>query len=222
VREHPAKYSDNLITHIGMIVSEYQPDSILDPMAGVGTIARLRGTGFKGRIVAHELEREWAEQTPLTVKARVGNAEDMSWADDGEFGAIITSPTYGNRMADHHNARDGSRRYTYRHMLGRPLTEGNTGMLQWGKKYRQAHVRIWQECLRVLRPGGLFVLNMKDHIRGGELKRVTAWHVEVFKRLGMVVREVQTVYAPGMRHGANRDARLDTEYLVVMTKGERK
>jgi hypothetical protein len=54
-------------------------------------------------------------------------------------------------------------------VLGRPLTPGNSGALQWGEEYRALHVAVWTECRRVLKPGGIFVLNVKDHIRGGVL-----------------------------------------------------
>lgn len=217
---HPAKFHDNVITHIGMILLKHPVDSILDPMAGVGRIAGLRGVGFKGPIVANELEPEWARQIPVTVEAKVGDASDMSWAEDGQFGAIITSPTYGNRMADRHDAKDGSRRYTYKHSLGRDLTPGNTGGMQWGDEYKKAHIRIWKECLRVLRDGGLFVLNVKDHIRQGKRIPVSRWHVRVLERLGMTLIESHPVHTPGMRHGANRDLRTPMEHVYVLRKGE--
>ena len=110
---------------------------------------------------------------------------------DATFDAICTSPTYGNRMADHHNARDASPRHTYRHVLGRPLTRGNSGALQWGdgiagEEYRALHVAVWTECRRVLKPGGIFVLNVKDHIRGGVLQEVTKWHSVALLMLGFV------------------------------------
>ena len=60
-----------------------------------------------------------------------GDSGQMHYPDV-TFDAICTSPTYGNRMADHHEARDGSPRDTYRHVLGRPLTPGNSGALHWG------------------------------------------------------------------------------------------
>ena len=52
---------------------------------------------------------------------------------DATFDMVVTSPTYGNRMADHHNAKDGRRRITYTHNLGRTLTPGNSGAMQWGE-----------------------------------------------------------------------------------------
>ena len=49
----------------------------------------------------------------LTSSARplhhtTGDSRQMHYPD-GMFDAICTSPTYGNRMADHHNARRAAR-----------------------------------------------------------------------------------------------------------------
>ena len=61
---------------------------------------------------------EWATQSPLTV---VGNALDVA-ALCPVTDCIVTSPCYGNRMADHHDAKDSSRRITYKHKLGRDMS----------------------------------------------------------------------------------------------------
>src|SRR5690606_1661815 len=166
---HPAKYTDVLLPVFARILREHGAQSVLDPMAGVGKVGLLRDCGFSGRIVANEIEPERAAQPTAHVAMHGGDAAAMTPAADGGIDAIVTSPTYGNRMADHRNARDGSRRYTYRHALGRPLHPANTGQMQWGEAYREAHRRIWAECIRVLRSGGVFVVNVKNHIRRGEI-----------------------------------------------------
>lgn len=216
--QHPAKYTDVLMPVFARVLREHGAQSVLDPMAGVGKIGLLRDYGFAGRIVANEIEPEWAAQAPAHVEIHVGDAANMTWARDGEFDAIVTSPTYGNRMADHHNARDGSRRYTYRHVLGRPLNPANTGQMQWGEAYREAHRRIWAECIRVLRSGGVFVVNVKNHIRRGEIVRVSEWHAEELQRQGLQLIERVRVECPGMRHGANAGLRVEHEDVWVFKK----
>ena len=215
---HPAKYSDTLLPVFAEILKKHRCHSVLDPMAGVGKIGLLRDHGFAGRIVANEIEPEWAAQAPPWVEVHVGDAAAMTWAADGEFDAIVVSPTYGNRMADHHNARDASRRYTYRHTLGRPLHPANTGQLQWGEAYQEAHRRIWAECIRVLRPGGVFVVNVKNHIRKGEIVRVSEWHAEELQRQGLQLIERVRVECPGMRNGANARLRVPYEDVWVFKK----
>jgi tRNA G10 N-methylase Trm11 len=80
---------------------------------------------------------------------------------DASIDAIVTSPTYGNRLADHHRASDPLLRRSYTHDLGRPLHSENSGAMQWGDAYRAFHRRAWAEAVRVLKPGGRFVLNVK-------------------------------------------------------------
>ena len=220
-KPHPAKYNDNLLPVFWRIIKEFRVHSILDPMAGVGKIGLLRDFGFFGRIVVQDLEPEWVYQATEYdphVEIVVGDAANMTWANDEEFDAVITSPVYGNRCSDHHNARDGSRRYTYRHMLGRPLHPANTGKLQWGEVYREAHRRIWKECIRVLKPGGIMVVNVKNHIRRGKIMRVSEWHAEELQRQGLRLIKRVRVECPGMRNGANARLRVDHEDVWVFRK----
>ena len=162
--------------------------------------------------IRDRLEPEWAALDPRITS---GSALDLPWAA-GAFDAIVTSPTYGNRMADHHEARDGSRRHTYRHALGRQLSADNSGALQWGDHYREFHRQAWREARRVLRPGGRFVLNCKDHLRRGERQHVTDWHIGELQRLGFVLLDRVQVDCPGQRHGANAHLRMSFETVAVL------
>ena len=69
---------------------------VLDPFAGV---ARTDAFGDAVTLVCSELERDWATGV-------VADALRLPYRA-GCFDAIATSPTYGNRMADHHEAKDG-------------------------------------------------------------------------------------------------------------------
>src|SRR5690606_19530624 len=114
---------------------------ILDPFAGVGGIFDLLAWMPAAQVEAVEIEPEWAAADP---RITLGSALALPWPA-GTFDAICTSPTYANRMADHHEARDASRRNTYRHALGRPLHPDNAGAMQWGEAYRQLHITAWTE-----------------------------------------------------------------------------
>jgi hypothetical protein len=87
--------------------------------------------------------------------------------------------------------------------------------LQWGDKYRAFHVAAWTEARRVLSPGGLFVLNIKNHIRAGKEMFVTEWHVETLQGLGFAMLEHEKVEVPSMRFGQNGDARVKHESVVL-------
>ncbi len=68
--------------------------------------------------------------------------------------------------------------------------------------------------------GGLFVLNVSDHIRGGVKQPVVAWHEGVCRKLGFVVTDNYKVGTRRMKMGENREARVDGERVLVMRKGK--
>lgn len=220
--EHPAKYTNVLLPVFADILNRYGAKSVLDPMAGIGRIGELVNYGFIGQIIANELEPEWAHQAPPSVSyVHVGDAANMNWIEDGALDAICVSPTYSNRMADKHNARDGSKRYTYTHFIGRQLNPENTGQMQWGESYRQKHIEIWRECIRVVRQYGILIINLKNHVRKGKLIEVSEWHAETLGRLGCELLERHKIKTPGMRNGANNKLRVEHEDIWVFENTKR-
>ena len=211
---HPARYSAEL--QPVLVEALRGCHRLLDPFGGVGGVFALEPFLPGCQIDAIEIEPEWAAQNSRITQ---GNALALPWPA-ATFDAICTSPCYGNRMADHHEARDASKRNTYRHALGRPLHPDNAGALQWGDAYRAFHLRAWCEALRVLRPGGRFVLNVKDHIRGGALQPVSAWHVETLATLGMRQVWRKEIACPGQRCGANGHLRMSTESVLLFVSDD--
>jgi SAM-dependent methyltransferase len=208
---HPARYSSNLLPLFADILAGY--DVVLDPFAGTGRIHELEGHDTIGI----ELEAEWAA---LHEKTFQGSALELPF-EDMEFDAVCTSPTYGNRLADSHNASDPERRRSYTHDLGRPLSDNNSGAMQWGDRYREFHEAAWAEAVRVLRPGGRFVLNIKDHIRAGVQQPVAAWHVAALVDLGLRFNAELSQGAPTghLQQGANAEARAGQELVLVFDRG---
>lgn len=245
---HPATYSKEVLE----VVQRLVPNGarVLDPFAGVGY--HLVDALPNREVVGIELEPEWAAAHP---NVRQGNALYLPFKD-GDFKWAVTSPVYGSRMSDSHNAQEkckncdgigyiqvpisdtmesdrdcpkcdgkGRREYkriTYTHKLGRKLSEDNAGSMQWGPKYREMHQKAWRELARVLNPDAreifepsYFILNISDHIRKGEQVKVTDWHVETLQGIGFEPLEFYPVTTPRMKFGANRDARVENEWVIL-------
>lgn len=213
--QHPAKYTDALLGEFVKMLNGC--NRILDPFGGTGKVFLLNLWYPDAEIQAVEIEPEWARVNSRTT---LGNALDLPWKDN-YFDAICTSPTYGNRMADHDEgtiAIGWNGRRTYAAAIKRQLHKDNSGSLQWGKEYRNFHFLAWTEAKRVLRPGGVFVLNIKNHIRGGVEQLVTEWHIEALQSLEYRLIEHSKINTPSMRFGQNSEARIEYESVIKFVK----
>jgi hypothetical protein len=218
---------------------------MIDPMAGIGKcflLATEPGVPHPIEFTAVELEPDWADMDP---RVRQGNVLHLDFVD-GTFDGAFTSPVYGNRASDHHDARErcktcltmghiqeadgtltecpkcggfGYRSYvrnTYRHRIGHELHPDNAGQLQWGSAYQDFHWRAWKEVSRVIRD--LFILNVSDHVRQGKVKPVAAWHAEALQSLGWTMTFRKPVETPRNRYGANRELRVNCEWVLVFKR----
>lgn len=214
---HPAKFTDAFIPIFAKLLQKTK--NVLDPFAGTGKLALIKGYGYLGKVICNELECDWTTLDPYQVDEwHYGDAAAMLWCPSGSVDAICTSPCYGNRMADHHNARDGSRRITYTHCLGRQLHPENTGKMQWGEQYRQKHIAVYRECHRILCEKGLFIVNLSNHIRKGQEVDVVGWNKSVIPDLGFRLEDEIKVETPRMKRGENYNLRVQYESILVFRK----
>lgn len=246
-RPHGAQFSDTALTAIADAIKRYpslrgSPPRVLDPFAGVGNIFRLADMVTNLDIVAVELEPEWAHAHRDTL---VGDATHLDGFSDESFDYVITSPAFGNRLADGYDGRgqcrrcagtgtvdnalcvrcggagfDQSKRHSYRIWLGRPLNEANGGAYHWGEAYRDLHRRAWREAYRLLRPNGFLMVDIKDHIRSFQWQAVPEWHLGAAVKIGFSFAEDVTYVADGIRHGTNHGARDDVAHLLILSKGD--
>jgi DNA modification methylase len=203
---HPAKFNEQILKTIEPYI-RYKK-KVLDPFAGTGKIKDICP-----HAICLEIELEWAAMRGGIV----GDAIRLPFKEK-TFDAIVTSPVYGNRLSDHHEAKDKSKRYTYRHCLGRKLDENNSGKMQWGLEYRKFHIDAWAEVFSVLKRGGLFILNISDHVRKGEIMPVSEWHKKIIIDIGFTFVEEYRIETPRMRYGENYRARVGYENLFIFKK----
>ena len=215
-KDHPATFSDAILTTI----AGHLPDTgvVLDPFAGTGRVHEL-ATDTR-QTIGIEIEQEWADKHPDTIQ---GDALDLgAHVTEGSVDAIATSPTYGNRMADHHNATDDSVRLTYTHTIGHELAANNSGAMQWGDEYRAFHLAAWRQAVGTLKPGGTFTLNIRNHVRGDVVQPVAEWHIQTLMvELGLDLVVIDVVPTRGLMAGANNNTRVTHEYVVTFRKGDR-
>jgi hypothetical protein len=221
---HPAKFSDTNLARLDQLVPA---GTYLDPFAGTGRVHELQrevkggdGAWAWRTTVGIEIQAQWAN---LHAQTHVGNA--LALPDDwtGRFDGIITSPCYGNRFADHHNAHDSSTRRSYTHdlrtMTGDDTLElepDNTGTLYFRQpRYESDHRRAWAECHRVTRDDALMFLNLSNFIDRGAEQPVVGMHIKLLAQTGWTYKTREVVQTPRMRRGANHEARVEHEVIVV-------
>lgn len=240
---HPATFPDHILVAIRDLLVDnlYLWPSltvdILDPFAGIGTVAKLKpmlegrepADGVLVNVWGIELEEEWwlqAQQLANTMSfVNFANDDCLAvmarWREEQvpKFTHVVTSPSYGNRMADKYAGdAKGTRRHTYRTYLGRDLSDGSSAVMQWGAEYRAFHADAWGLTVDLLVDGGLFLLNIKDHVRAGEVQQVSRWHMTTLVDLGLELVDLVQVPTGGIRHGQNHQARVGHENLMLFRK----
>ena len=229
--KHPAPFPRPILDVSSRRLEEFAPHGgrLLDPFVGTGGIAAI---GRPWEFYGVEIEPEWAFQAQNAgLNILVGDSRNLPW-ETGFFDAVATSPCYGNRLADQYapNMADPKHRMrrSYRIFLGRPLSEGSAARLNWtrhGNDYRTLHADVWKECTRVLRPGGVFLLNCKNHLADGVLQRVTEWHLGVIFDLGFSLLTADAVLLRGDQNTASMRSRgqllVDFETVIVLRKEDR-
>lgn len=221
----PAAYSDPLLPYLraGLhILGVGKGGTVLDPCAGTGKIFEINRGLTQWDITAGDIEPAFQSSKWAANKWYIGDATNLPFPDRS-FEAVVTSPTYGSRMADSHIAKDDSVRNTYSHFarakLGNDtyqLADNNTGKMQWGDQYRETETRIFEEVYRVVEKG--LVLNIKNHVRNHSIEPVAEWHCVMLEKLGFKHKANWFVKTPGLRFGENDKARVEGEWVIVWEK----
>lgn len=216
---HCAKFSTELFTTIHEFIGS-RP-RIYDPMAGTGE--RLRQMYPNAILHGSEIEPEYAAVSDWIV------ARDLR-DYHGRHKAIVTSPPYGNRMADQYlgtpaeralRAETGKkpRRNSYAIDLGRPVTEGSPAGLQWGERYRETMSDIWRHIItKNMEIDGVLVVNVASHFRDGQYQPVAEWTADVITEI-LVCAKMRFIPTPGLRDGQNSESRVGGEMVYLFEEG---
>lgn len=204
---HPAPFTQSILERAAPYLDGL---SVLDCFAGTGRVHQLMARLFERPAFTFgvELEREWAAcGEGRTLQA---DATRLPFRD-GAFDACFTSPVYGSRMSDTYV--DHTVRHTYTAALGRPVSPGSAACLQFGDAYKRLHEQAWREVWRVTTD--LFLLNISDHIRKGEVVEVCRWHQVTLEAIGFELKCIERIPTPRQRHGENGELRVECEELQV-------
>lgn len=163
--------------------------------------------------------------------------------------AVITSVCYGNRFADRYrgqndtcracagtgfaagpgpfvpctncngSGRARTRRYGYANSLNRDPTEGSAASMQWGPAYREFHQPLPSLWHSVTAEGAVLMLNISDHVRGGQDQGVHLWWASIIAESGgWHFERAVPIDTPRSRNGANRLVRASCEWLLIYTR----
>lgn len=239
---HPAPFSEPIMDLLKGLIADWE-GPILDPYAGIGRVHELGRDDTWGV----EIEEEWAAAHERTiwgdsselvlstvavggvmVRHPEGSAPRRTGVVIPRPNAVVTSPDYGNRMADQYlgtpkeqRLRDEEgvmpRRRSYAISLGRKLSLDSASRYGFGEDYQRAHTKVFTAVTDVCHPGARLALNVSDHFAAYTRIYVTAWWVELIASLGWHVERMIPVGTRRFRDGANADLRVDAETVIVAT-----
>ncbi len=221
IKTHPAKFTTEQLALVYAYLPAFNRKklAVFDPFAGVGTVSALNETNRNIKVVGMEIEPEWADQSPDVM---TGDSITYMMLTRDRYDAIVTSPSYGNRMADSYDGRDGSKRNTYRVALGRSLDEQNAAQFHFSHleddEYKEFHREAIQGMVRITRKGGRIILVVKNFIKDGFEMDVVGWWRQELEAAGLQEVAFVPIEAGGLGYGANRDERVKYEYVLVWEK----
>lgn len=265
-KSFPAKFSAPILDQIELeLRSRLLPPGalILDPYAGVGGIHALRDR-LEVETIGVEIEPEFAACSPWTVQ---GDSRQLAQVLDADtrsnVAAVVTSPDYGNRLADQYLGSDEekcrpcrgegmelrapepgevdesedvltpmkvrtgrecpncggsgkarSRRMGYAITLGRKCDPRSGARYHFGKTYRDLHLGILGAVVNSLPSGTLLIYNLSSSISDKGYRPVMEWWVTEIARRAQFEALVP-IETARLKFGANSDARVPAEHLIV-------
>ena len=217
--KHFSRYHPKIIEALPSRIGHSK--KILDPMAGTLERLSILERPDMGYHLVHgvEIECKWVEGYPHPRLIQ-GDARKLPY-ENAFFDCIIVSPSYGNRDADRTGEWwDNDDRKTYAAALRANPDPASLCVPFHRTEYKLGHALAWSEAVRVLKVGGLFVINLKNTIKSGVITRMSQWHRDLLRdELGLKEIDDTAVPTRGRMSGANYDLRAeDAEKLYIYCK----
>lgn len=225
--KHPARFSPEIIEVMKPILQDAV--RVHDPFAGTGERLGKLIDSLSPRPIFSGTEIE--ASFIVDPRVRHGNSKDFYTYPRAMHYTICTSPVYPNGMADSWEAKDGSKRNTYRAAVkenegqDRELDPDNMGM--WGYRgttprsaKREAYWDLARKCAENWHEAGRIVLNVSDFMVRDDIEPVVEPWIALLEDLGWHSTKVIPVRTQRNRHGsdASRDQRVDHEMVIVMER----
>jgi len=210
--DHPAQFSPELMPALQAGIEAGDNAPVFDPFAGPGT--RLAGLCDSMGIKFSGCDIETWDHADERVAQ--GDATDHGvYPPPGS--QIVTSPTYGNGLNDHHEPKEDSRRFTYRVALERPLDVNNSG--RYGiRSGRKSWLQYWeingQAVAQWATLGFPVTVNTKAFIHSGRIVDLPGMWEVLLVTNGYKLGNPTKVATPGLRFGANAEERIGHEVVL--------
>ena len=194
--DHPAKFSDAALAAVGDPVIGKQ--CVLDPFAGSGLHPRAARARPSRSTIGIEIEQWEGICTPRKIRSATLFAPARS--RNGSTPAIGEHrPTFGNRMADHHDARDdGDRGHLQAPARARSPPPYNSASVATGTQVpRLPCARVDRGGAACSSPAGSPSSTSRNHIRRGKKQHVSSWHVpHAHRSLGPELQATEVIEKP--------------------------
>lgn len=239
---HPTKNNVNLVEYLVKKLTN-PGETILDPFAGTGSTGVIAALHSRNAILV-EIEPvfcQWIAEAAKRVEV-MSTISHKGWikivcgdstkltkllSDHGVndiVDAMITSPPYTNRAADHRVSKYRKGGLFPEEKLDYKPSNGNLETIPWDK-YIVSLQKVYSEVYKVLRPGGIVAVIVKPFYRDGKVVDLPYYTWLTLKATGYTLEKVyknrlatKTFWRIVYEKKNPDKPHINHEYIVVCSK----